>query len=109
VPATFDWPTAAALPVPALTADQAIRDALCVRAGEAVLVHGAGGVTGSLVVQLAQLAGARVIATAGPSGQGDCILIVIVELEQDRPEVLVIQGGAEALLGDAAACRLPAQ
>jgi NADPH:quinone reductase-like Zn-dependent oxidoreductase len=67
VPATLDWPTAAALPVPALTADQAIRDALWVRAGEAVLVHGAGGVTGSLVAQLAQRAGAQVIATAGPS------------------------------------------
>ena len=48
-------------------------------------------------------------AARGVHGQGDCILIVIVELEQDRPEVLVIQGGAEALLGDAAACRLPAQ
>ena len=66
-PATLDWPTVAVLPVPALTADQAIRDALRVRAGEAVLVHGAGGVTGSLAVQLAQLAGAQVIATAGPS------------------------------------------
>jgi NADPH:quinone reductase-like Zn-dependent oxidoreductase len=67
-PAALDWPTVAALPVPALTADQAIRDALRVRAGEAVVVHGAGGATGSLAVQLARLAGARVIATAGPSG-----------------------------------------
>src|SRR4051812_40810902 len=66
VPAPLDWPTAAALPVPALTANQAIRDALRVRAGEAVVVHGAGGVTGGLAVQLAQLAGAQVIATAGP-------------------------------------------
>jgi NADPH:quinone reductase-like Zn-dependent oxidoreductase len=67
VPAPLDWPTAAALPVPALTADQAIRDALRVRAGEVVLVHGASGVTGGLVAQLAQHAGAQVIATAGPS------------------------------------------
>lgn len=66
VPAPLDWPTAA-LPVPALTADQAIREALRVRAGEAVVVHGASGVTGSLVAQLAQRAGAQVIATAGPS------------------------------------------
>ena len=65
MPATLAWPTAAALPVPALTADQAIRDALEVRAGETVVVHGAGGVTGGLAVQLAQRAGARVIATAG--------------------------------------------
>lgn len=67
VPATLDWPTAVALPVPALTADQAIHDALRVRVGEAVLVHGAGGVTGSLAAQLAQRAGAQVIATAGRS------------------------------------------
>jgi NADPH:quinone reductase-like Zn-dependent oxidoreductase len=31
-----------------------------------LLVHGAGGVTGGLVVRFAALAGARVIATAGP-------------------------------------------
>src|SRR5262245_22879155 len=43
-PASLDWPTAAALPVPALTADQAIHDALRVQAGEVVVVHGAGGV-----------------------------------------------------------------
>jgi NADPH:quinone reductase-like Zn-dependent oxidoreductase len=66
-PAALDWPTAAVLPVPGLTADQAIRDALRVRADDVVLVHGAGGVTGSLAAQLAQRAGARVIVTAGPS------------------------------------------
>jgi NADPH:quinone reductase-like Zn-dependent oxidoreductase len=57
---------AAALPVPALTADQAIGDALGVRAGQTVLVHGAGGVTGGMLVQLAAHRGATVIATAGP-------------------------------------------
>jgi NADPH:quinone reductase-like Zn-dependent oxidoreductase len=57
---------AAALPVPALTADQTIGDALGVRPGEAVLVNGAGGVTGGMLVQLAARRGATVIATAGP-------------------------------------------
>jgi NADPH:quinone reductase-like Zn-dependent oxidoreductase len=57
----------AALPVPALTAAQAIDDALDVRAGQTVLVHGAGGVTGGLLVQLAAYRGAMVIATAGPA------------------------------------------
>jgi NADPH:quinone reductase-like Zn-dependent oxidoreductase len=37
-----------------------------VRAGEQLLVHGAGGVTGGLLVALAALRGAQVIATAGP-------------------------------------------
>ncbi|HEU5421837.1 MAG TPA: zinc-binding dehydrogenase [Streptosporangiaceae bacterium] len=57
---------AAALPVPVLTADQVLT-ALEVRPSQTVLVHGAGGVTGGVLVQLARLAGARVIATAGPS------------------------------------------
>jgi NADPH:quinone reductase-like Zn-dependent oxidoreductase len=56
---------AAALPVPALTADQAIGDALQVSAGQTVLVAGAGGVTGGMLVQLAAYRGATVIATAG--------------------------------------------
>jgi hypothetical protein len=64
----------AALPVPALTADQVIGDALQVRAGQTVLVHGAGGVTGSMLVQLAAHRGATVIATAGRGqrGPGGC-------------------------------------
>ena len=57
---------AAALPVPGLTADQTLRDALGAGPGATVLVHGAGGVTGTLLVALARHLGADVIATAGP-------------------------------------------
>jgi hypothetical protein len=63
------WETAAAFPVPALTADQALNEAAPSPAGEWVLVHGAGGVTGGLVVQLAVARGATVVATAGPSSE----------------------------------------
>jgi NADPH:quinone reductase-like Zn-dependent oxidoreductase len=63
-PAAVPWETAAAFPVPALTADQALTEVAPVPAGERVLVHGAGGVTGGLVVQLAVARGATVIATA---------------------------------------------
>jgi NADPH:quinone reductase-like Zn-dependent oxidoreductase len=66
-PAAVSWEAAAAFPVPALTADQALTEAAPAPAGEWVLVHGAGGVTGGLVVQLAVARGATVIATAGPS------------------------------------------
>jgi NADPH:quinone reductase-like Zn-dependent oxidoreductase len=66
-PTVVSWETAAAFPVPALTADQALQEAALVPAGEWVLVHGAGGVTGGLVVQLASARGATVVATAGPS------------------------------------------
>jgi len=65
VPPGVPFDAAAALPVPALTADQAIGAALGVRAGETVLVHGAGGVTGGMLVQLAAHRGATVFATAG--------------------------------------------
>jgi len=66
-PAPVPWEAAAAFPVPALTADQAVTEAAPVPAGEWVLVHGAGGVTGGLAVQLAIARGATVVATAGPS------------------------------------------
>jgi NADPH:quinone reductase-like Zn-dependent oxidoreductase len=66
-PAGVPWDVAAAFPVPALTADQALTEAAPDPAGEWVLVHGAGGVTGGLVVQLAAARGATVVATAGPS------------------------------------------
>jgi NADPH2:quinone reductase len=65
IPAGLDYTEAAALPVQAVTADQVLHVAGRVRPGEWVLVHSAAGGTGSLLVQLAKLAGARVIATAG--------------------------------------------
>jgi NADPH:quinone reductase-like Zn-dependent oxidoreductase len=66
-PAAVPWEVAAAFPVPALTADQALTEAAPAPSGEWVLVHGAGGVTGGLAVQLAVARGASVVATAGPS------------------------------------------
>jgi NADPH:quinone reductase-like Zn-dependent oxidoreductase len=68
VPPEVPMTVAAALPVPALTADQAL-DAVTVRPGETVVVHGAGGVTGGVLVRLAARRGARVIATAGRPGR----------------------------------------
>ena len=68
-PQGASWEAAAAFPVPALTAEQVLSDTLNVRAGEQLLVHGASGVTGGLLVALAALRGAQVIATAGPSSQ----------------------------------------
>jgi NADPH:quinone reductase-like Zn-dependent oxidoreductase len=66
-PTGVPWEEAAAFPVPALTADQVLAEAAPDPGGEWVLVHGAGGVTGGLVVQLAVARGATVVATAGPS------------------------------------------
>ena len=63
------WEAAAAFPVPALTAEQVLSDMLNVCAGEQLLVHGAGGITGGLLVTLAALRGTQVIATAGPASR----------------------------------------
>ena len=65
-PPGASWEAAAAFPVPALTAGQVL-GALNIHAGEQLLIHGAGGVTGGLLVALAVLRGAEVIATAGPA------------------------------------------
>lgn len=64
IPDAVPWETAGAFPVPALTALQVLTEALSLEAGSMLLVHGAGGVTGSLIVQLAQLHGIGVVATA---------------------------------------------
>src|SRR5436190_6225012 len=66
-PAAVPWDAAAVFPVPALTADQALTEAAPDPAGEWVLIHGAGGVTGGLAVQLAVARDATVVATAGPT------------------------------------------
>jgi NADPH:quinone reductase-like Zn-dependent oxidoreductase len=66
-PAGVSWEAAAAFPVPGLTADQALAEAAPDPADKWVLVHGAGGVTGGLMVQLAAARGATVVATAGPT------------------------------------------
>ena len=64
LPETVPFDEGAAFPVPALTADQVLEDALAITPGQVVLVNGAGGVTGALLVQLAAHLGAEVIATA---------------------------------------------
>ncbi|MEO5832621.1 MAG: NADP-dependent oxidoreductase [Nakamurella sp.] len=64
-PHDITWPQASCLPVPGLTAWQAVNEAGPITSRQRVFVHGAGGVTGGLLVQLASLAGARVVATVG--------------------------------------------
>jgi len=63
-PSETSWEASAAFPIPALTAAQAVDEALEVESGSWLVVNGAGGVTGGLLVQLAVARGARVIATA---------------------------------------------
>jgi NADPH:quinone reductase len=64
IPKGLDMLHAAALPATGLTALQGVDDALHVKRGESVIVHGASGGVGSIALQFAKLRGARVLATA---------------------------------------------
>ncbi|KOV44398.1 MULTISPECIES: NADP-dependent oxidoreductase [Streptomyces] len=63
-PASLDHVQAAALPLAALTAWQALVDTAGITAGQRVLVHAAAGGVGHLAVQIAKARGAYVIGTA---------------------------------------------
>jgi NADPH:quinone reductase-like Zn-dependent oxidoreductase len=68
VPESVALEDAAGLPTAAGTAWQALFEIAQRRGGQSVLVHGGAGGVGSFAVQLARIAGARVIATASGSG-----------------------------------------
>jgi NADPH2:quinone reductase len=63
-PASVDDATAAALPLVSLTAWEALHDRARLRAGQTVLIHAGAGGVGHVAVQLARLAGCRVLTTA---------------------------------------------
>jgi NADPH:quinone reductase-like Zn-dependent oxidoreductase len=65
-PQSIPLADAAALPSVALTAWQALFEHAGLRAGQRLLINGAGGAVGGYAVQLAKHAGAYVIATASP-------------------------------------------
>ncbi|WP_411101764.1 NADP-dependent oxidoreductase [Streptomyces sp. cmx-4-9] len=71
-PASLDHVQAAALPLAALTAWQALVDTAGVTAGQRVLVHAAAGGVGHLAVQIAKARGAYVIGTAS-AGKHDLL------------------------------------
>ncbi|GHH25154.1 NADPH:quinone reductase [Streptomyces lanatus] len=73
LPADIDHTVAAALPISGLTAWQGLFDHARLTTGQTVLIHGAAGGVGSIAVQLAHEAGARVVGT-GRSADRDTVL-----------------------------------
>jgi len=63
LPGDVDFTVGASLPISGLTAWQGLFEHGRLRAGQSVLAHGAAGAVGSMVAQLARLAGAYVIGT----------------------------------------------
>src|SRR5438094_4199502 len=68
-PKSLSFVDAAAAPMGALTAWQALVDVAKLQPGQTILVHGGSGGVGSLAVQIAKARGARVIATASTANQ----------------------------------------
>ncbi|SEU13230.1 zinc-dependent alcohol dehydrogenase family protein [Stigmatella erecta] len=65
-PSRLSHEEAAAVPLAAGTAWDALVRRLQLRVGETVLIHGGAGGVGSFAVQIAKAVGARVLATSGP-------------------------------------------
>jgi len=69
MPVSLDFPAAAAVPLAALTALQALRDELHLSAGQRVFIPGGAGGVGTFAIQLAKHFGAHVATTASPRGE----------------------------------------
>jgi len=68
-PKEVDHTTAAAIPIPAMTAWQALFDEAKLSPGQRVLIHAASGGVGNFAVQFAKWKGAHVIGTASGSNE----------------------------------------
>jgi NADPH:quinone reductase-like Zn-dependent oxidoreductase len=68
-PKSLTYVEAAAIPVVALTAWQALIDTAKLSAGQTVLIHGGSGGVGTFAIQIAKARGAKVIATASTANQ----------------------------------------
>jgi NADPH:quinone reductase-like Zn-dependent oxidoreductase len=79
-PKSLTFIEAAAVPLAALTAWQALIDTAKIKAGQTVLIHGGSGGVGSFAIQIAKARGAKVIATASTQNQD-----LLKELGADVP------------------------
>ncbi|GGY67492.1 NADPH:quinone reductase [Streptomyces olivaceoviridis] len=89
LPADIDHTLAAALPISGLTAWQGLFDHGRLTTGQNVLIHGAAGAVGSIAVQLAREAGARVIGTGRSSAREEALALGVdtfIDLETGKLE-----------------------
>ncbi|MCX5344577.1 NADP-dependent oxidoreductase [Streptomyces atratus] len=113
-PLSLSFEEAAGLPLAGLTAYQVLHRTLKIQDGETVLVHAAAGGVGSLAVQIARHAGARVIGTASepnhehvrqlggePVAYGDGLVDRLRALAPDGVDAAFDTVGGEALRASA--------
>ncbi|MBV9943939.1 MAG: NADP-dependent oxidoreductase [Solirubrobacterales bacterium] len=87
LPAGIDHAVAAGAVISGLAAWQALFDHAHLRAGQTALIHGAAGGVGSIAVQLAREAGARVVGTGRAADRDRALDLGVdgfVDLETDR-------------------------
>ncbi|WP_394822466.1 NAD(P)-dependent alcohol dehydrogenase [Pendulispora albinea] len=72
IPDSLGWEEAAAIPLAAQTALQALRDVAKVRLGTRVLIHGASGGVGTFAIQIAKALGAHVTAVSSSPNHDLC-------------------------------------
>ncbi len=93
IPDDVDFRTAAAFPLVAITA----WEALCERAGlsrdETALIHGGAGGTGQMAIQIARLQGARIAATVSSDAKAE----LVTDLGAERAIVYTREDFAEAV------------
>ena len=113
VPKVLDLQRAGALSVLGLTALQGVDDALMLKRGESVIVHGASGNVGMFAVQFAKWRGARVLATASGrdgvsfvrrlgidnviDGKKDDVALAARDLTPDGVDAVIAFAGGEEL------------
>ncbi|MBM4362980.1 MAG: NAD(P)H-quinone oxidoreductase, partial [Deltaproteobacteria bacterium] len=102
VPEPLTLEQAAAIPEAFLTAREALFSLGAVRPGDTVLIHAAAGGVGSAAVELAHLAGARVVATVGSAEKAEVVTalgadrVVCYRDEDFAPVVKEVSAGAGA-------------
>jgi NADPH2:quinone reductase len=80
VPDTVEMHVAAAFPLVAITAWEALMDRAALRADEFVLIHGGAGGTGQMAIQLARIKGAKIAATVSTAEKAE----IVTALGADR-------------------------
>jgi NADPH:quinone reductase-like Zn-dependent oxidoreductase len=98
LPADIDHIVAAALPISGLTAWQGLFDHGRLATGQTVVIHGAAGGVGSIAVQLAREAGARVIGTGRASGRDRALALGVDTFIDLQTEQLEDVGEADVVL-----------
>src|SRR3989449_2566578 len=95
LPGDVDFTVGASLPISGLTAWQGLFEHGRLRAGQSVIAHGAAGAVGSMVTQLARLAGAYVIGTGRAADRQKALDFGANEFVDLDNEVLKDVGGVD--------------